>query len=165
MSYSSVQKEVKRQRAALLCRGSVQLQYDPGDKLQIDFGQSRVYISGQLTTVHYLVGVLCHSQYTMARVYASQSQECLLDGLIAMFRHRSECRTTSSSTTPALQWPAAAVASHNSSDLKNCYINDMTNTTGSLTCPPTALNSRKPSSHGCCRVGSESMKASPGKPQ
>ena len=34
----------------------------PGGKLQIDFGQSRVYISGQLTTVHYLVGVLCHGR-------------------------------------------------------------------------------------------------------
>ena len=57
------------------------------------------------------------------------------------------------------------VASHNSSDLKNSYIKAMTNPAGGLTCLPAALNSSKPSWHGGCRVGSQSMQASAGKPQ
>ena len=87
LSYSSVQQEVRRQRAALLARGFVQLAYDPGEKMQLDFGEERLAVGGRIVTVHYLVCMLCHSQYTWARAYTAQTQECLLDGLIGMFRH------------------------------------------------------------------------------
>ena len=41
----------------------------------------------------------------------------------------------------------------------------MTNPAAGLIPPPAALNAGRPSRHGCCRGGSQSMKASPGKPQ
>ena len=42
LSYSSVQQEVKRQRAVLNARGFVQLCCDPGDKMQPGLGEARV---------------------------------------------------------------------------------------------------------------------------
>ena len=49
-----MQQEVRRQRAALGTRGFVQLAYDPGEKMQLDFGEERLAVGGRIVTVHYL---------------------------------------------------------------------------------------------------------------
>ena len=54
----------------------------------------------------------------------------------------------------------STVASHNSSDLKNCHIKAMTNTTGGLTCPPAVAEFRQALIARRLRSGIQSMKAS-----
>jgi transposase len=59
--------------------------YLPGETMEVDFGEAKVLLNGQLQKVKFLVVVLPASNVYFAKAYQVERLECLLDGLNAAF--------------------------------------------------------------------------------
>ena len=59
----------------------------PGDTMEIDFGESAAFVAGELVRVKFLVATLPASNAYFAKLYPVERLECLLDGIVAAFRH------------------------------------------------------------------------------
>jgi transposase len=68
-------------------RATVRFETRPGQQLQIDFGERRVEIAGEMRRVALFVGTLGHSRRLMVRAFAGERQEHWFEGLESAFRH------------------------------------------------------------------------------
>jgi transposase len=80
-SYSSVRDAVRRLRAEheIPPQSDIPLTYDPGEAVQIDWGEATVYIDGQKTKISLFCARLCNSCDILVQAYRTQNQETFLE--------------------------------------------------------------------------------------
>jgi transposase len=80
-SYSSVRDAVRRLRAEheIPPQSDIPLPYDPGEAVQIDWGEATVYIDGQKTKISLFCARLCNSCDILVQAYRTQNQETFLE--------------------------------------------------------------------------------------
>jgi transposase len=66
---------------------TVRFETEPGQQLQIDFGEKIVSIAGQPVKVHLMTAVLGYSRRHYVRAFLAQRQDDWLEGLEEAFRH------------------------------------------------------------------------------
>lgn len=66
---------------------TVRFETAPGHQMQIDFGQKRVRIAGELFTVHLLVAVLGYSRRLFVKAFLAERQDDWREGIAEAFRH------------------------------------------------------------------------------
>lgn len=74
--------ELKRKSAAAF----VPLEFEPGEVMQIDWGQAHAYIAGVRTVVHNFCAVLPHSFALHVSVFPDETSECFFLGHIQAFQ-------------------------------------------------------------------------------
>jgi transposase len=67
-------------------RATVRFETPPGRQLQIDFGERRVAIGGEMVRVHLFVATLGYSRRIYARAFRHERQACWFEGLEGAFR-------------------------------------------------------------------------------
>lgn len=65
----------------------VPLAFPAGDALQIDWGETTIYLSGVKTTVNLFCARLCYSGAPMVLAYRRQNEESFLDALVQVFQY------------------------------------------------------------------------------
>lgn len=88
VSDRSVRSYVARRRPEILepCQCSLPLEHSPGEA-QADFGSAQFFERGTLYDGFYLVLSCPYSNGGYLQLFKSQNQECLLEGLKAIFEH------------------------------------------------------------------------------
>jgi transposase len=87
-SVRTVQRAVSAQRQARRAAEAATVRFEtaPGHQTQIDFGEKRVAIGGQLVKVFFFVAVLGYSRRIFAKAFLRQRQDDWREGLIGAFR-------------------------------------------------------------------------------
>ena len=67
----------------------VPLSYDPGEAIQIDWGEATVYIDGEKCKVQFFCGRLCYSCDIFVQAFHSQNLESFLEAQQLMFDYLS----------------------------------------------------------------------------
>lgn len=86
----SLQQFCKKYRQELKKAGSstpVRYETQPGDQLQIDFGEKDVVIEGAKIRIHFFVCVLGYSRRMYVKAFTSENTESWLNGIESAFRH------------------------------------------------------------------------------
>ena len=86
----SLQQFCKKYRQELKKAGSstpVRYETQPGDQLQIDFGEKDVVIGGVKIRIHFFVCVLGYSRRMYVKAFTSENTEAWLNGIESAFRH------------------------------------------------------------------------------
>lgn len=65
----------------------IPLEYDPGDAIQIDWGEATIYLQNQKTKVYFFCGRLCYSCDIFVQAFFSQNAESFLEAQQKMFDH------------------------------------------------------------------------------
>jgi len=88
-SVRTVQRVVADRRRELRAAdlASVRFETGPGQQMQIDFGQRRVWIGDQQVKVHFLVAVLSYSRRIFVKAFLQERQAQWLEGIAGAFRH------------------------------------------------------------------------------
>ena len=81
----AVEDHRRGQRASLVA--SIRFETEPGQQLQIDFGQKLVRIAGELVRVYLLVAVLGYSRRLFVQAFLSERQDDWREGIGRAFRH------------------------------------------------------------------------------
>lgn len=86
-SYSAVRVAVRNLKAEHMVPkyADIPLDYDPGDAIQIDWGEATVYINNQKTKINFFCGRLCSSCDIFVQAYYSQNLESFLEAQETMF--------------------------------------------------------------------------------
>lgn len=86
-SYSAVRVAVRNLKAEHMVPkyADIPLDYDPGDAIQIDWGEATVYINNQKTKINFFCGRLCSSFDIFVQAYYSQNLESFLEAQQTMF--------------------------------------------------------------------------------
>jgi transposase len=63
----------------------VPLEFDPGEAIQVDWGEAVIYLNGERTTVHLFCGRLCYSAMPFVIAFPHERLEALLEGHVEMF--------------------------------------------------------------------------------
>ena len=85
-SYSSICKAVRELKPELLpSEADLPLEYDPGDAIQIDWGEVTLYVDGVKTKANIFCGRLCYSCAIFVQVFQSQNLESFLEAQQRMF--------------------------------------------------------------------------------
>jgi transposase len=63
----------------------VPLSFDPGEAIQVDWGEAVIYLRGQKTKVHLFCGRLCFSAMPFVMAFPYERLEALMEGHIEMF--------------------------------------------------------------------------------
>jgi len=63
----------------------VPLSFDPGEAIQVDWGEAIIYLKGQRTKVHLFCGRLCFSAMPFVMAFPHERLEALMEGHIEMF--------------------------------------------------------------------------------
>ena len=63
----------------------VPLIFDPGEAIQVDWGEAIAYLKGKKTTVHVFCGRLCFSAMPSVMAFPHERQEAFTEGHIEMF--------------------------------------------------------------------------------
>ena len=89
LSLRTLEREVAPLRRALAAeaRATIRFETPPGKQLQIDFGERRVSIDGEMVKVFLFVATLGWSRRLHVRVFRNERQESWLAGLESAFRH------------------------------------------------------------------------------
>ncbi len=66
-------------------QADIPLDYDPGDAIQIDWGEATAYFSGKKTKVQFFCGRLCYSHAIFVQAFYSQNMESFLEAQQKMF--------------------------------------------------------------------------------
>jgi transposase len=86
----SLQQFCKKYRQELKKAGAstpVRYETQPGDQLQIDFGEKDVVIGGVKIRIHFFVCVLGYSRRMYVKAFTSENTEAWLNGIESAFRH------------------------------------------------------------------------------
>jgi transposase len=75
----------RERRAAQLA--TVRFETAPGHQMQVDFGEKRVSLAGQIVRVFFLTAVLSYSRRMFVKAFLSQRQDDWREGLVAAFQH------------------------------------------------------------------------------
>jgi transposase len=88
VSLRTVERAVAPQRRELIAaaRATVRFETQPGEQLQIDFGERRVEISGSAVKVYLFVATLGYSRRLHVRAYGHEKQDNWFDGMESAFR-------------------------------------------------------------------------------
>jgi len=86
---STIRNEVKALRieVAVPPQADIPLEYEPRDAIQIDWGESTVYIDNQKRKVYFFCGRLCYSCDIFVQAFYSQNIESFLEAQQQMFDH------------------------------------------------------------------------------
>lgn len=86
-SYSAVRDAVRRLREQALIpqEADIPLEYEPGDAVQIDWGEATAYLDGQKTKLYIFCGRLCYSCAIFVQAFYSQNLESFLEAQQRMF--------------------------------------------------------------------------------
>ena len=86
-AYSTIRDAVKRLKAehSVPPQADMPLEYDPGDAIQIDWGEATVYLEGKRSKVNFFCGRLCCSCDIFVQAYHSQNMEAFLEAQQLMF--------------------------------------------------------------------------------
>lgn len=76
-----------RRELAAEARATVRFETAPGEQLQIDFGEKRVVIGGEVVRVHLFVATLGYSRRNFVMAFDNQRQGSWLRGIEAAFAH------------------------------------------------------------------------------
>ncbi len=84
---STIRAAVKelREQVSPPPQADMPLEYDPGDAIQIDWGECTVYIDGVKTKLYLFCGRLCYSCAIFTQVFYSQNLESFLEAQQRMF--------------------------------------------------------------------------------
>ena len=63
----------------------IPLQFDPGDALQVDWGEATAYFGGQRITINIFCARLCYSCRPFVIAYHKQNEESFLDAFVRIF--------------------------------------------------------------------------------
>jgi transposase len=88
VSLRTVERACAPHRQLLLASALATVRFEtrPGKQMQIDFGERRVWISGEPVRVHLFVATLGYSRRLHVRAFRSQAQERWFEGLESAFR-------------------------------------------------------------------------------
>ena len=88
VSLRTVERAVAPLRRELIAaaRATVRFETQPGEQLQIDFGERRVEIGGVSVKVHLFVATLGYSRRLHVRAYGHERQDSWFDGMESAFR-------------------------------------------------------------------------------
>jgi transposase len=88
VSLRTVERAVKglRQSLAAEARATLRFETPPGRQLQIDFGETRASIGGELVKLHLFVATLGYSRRVFVRAFRHERQSAWFDGMEAAFR-------------------------------------------------------------------------------
>lgn len=84
---STVRNAVKaiRSEYRIAPQADIPLDYDPGDAIQIDWGEATCYVENQKTKVYFFCGRLCFSCAIFVQAFYSQNTESFLEAQQKMF--------------------------------------------------------------------------------
>lgn len=84
---STIRKAVKELKVEQTVppQASVPLSYEPGEAIQIDWGEATVYINGEKTKLYTFCGRLCYSCDIFVQVYKAANEEAFLEAQQLMF--------------------------------------------------------------------------------
>ena len=84
---STVRNAVKslRSEVSVPPQADIPLEYDPGDAIQIDWGEATAYLNGIKTKLYFFCGRLCYSCAIFVQAFYSQNQESFLEAQQKMF--------------------------------------------------------------------------------
>jgi transposase len=87
VSIRTVERVVAEQRRQMRAAevASVRFETEPGQQMQIDFGQKWVTIGGVAARVHLLVAVLCYSRRLFVKAFLSERQDDWREGVAEAF--------------------------------------------------------------------------------
>jgi transposase len=80
----AVEEQRREQRVAQVA--TVRFETEPGDQMQIDFGEKWVSIAGELVRVFLLVAVLSYSRRLFVKAFLNQRSDDWREGIAAAFR-------------------------------------------------------------------------------
>lgn len=87
-SYSIVRRVVHEMRAQYIpSQADMPLEYDPGDAIQIDWGEATIYLRGERNVVQIFCGRLCYSCDIFVMACLNQNAESFLEAQQRMFDH------------------------------------------------------------------------------
>ena len=87
-SYSIVRRVVHEMKAQYIpAQADMPLEHDPGDAIQIDWGEATVYLRGERKVVQIFCGRLCYSCDIFVMACLSQNAESFLEAQQKMFDH------------------------------------------------------------------------------
>lgn len=87
-SYSIVRRVVHEMRAQYIpAQADVPLEYDPGDAIQIDWGEATIYLRGERKVIQIFCGRLCYSCDIFVMACLNQNAESFLEAQQKMFDH------------------------------------------------------------------------------
>lgn len=87
-SYSIVRRVVHEMKAQYVpAQADMPLQYDPGDAIQIDWGEATIYLRGERKIVQIFCGRLCYSCDIFVMACLNQNAESFLEAQQRMFDH------------------------------------------------------------------------------
>ena len=87
-SYSIVRRVVHEMKAHYIpAQADIPLEYDPGDAIQIDWGEATIYLHGEKKTVQIFCGRLCYSCDIFVMACLNQNAESFLEAQQRMFDH------------------------------------------------------------------------------
>ena len=66
---------------------TVRFETGPGEQMQIDFGEKRVRIGGQVVVVHLFVAVLSYSRRIFVKAFLRERQDDWFEGITGAFKH------------------------------------------------------------------------------
>jgi transposase len=89
VSLRTVERAVTRERQVLAAAARATLRFEtpPGEQLQIDFGERRLRIAGEVVRVYLFVATLGYSRRLYVRAFLDERQERWLAGLEGAFEH------------------------------------------------------------------------------
>jgi transposase len=89
VSLRTVERAVSpwRRELAAEARATVRFETAPGEQLQIDFGEKRVVIGGEVVRVHLFVATLGYSRRNFVMAFDNERQGSWLRGIEAAFAH------------------------------------------------------------------------------
>lgn len=82
---STVRAKV-RELKKLLPSAFLPLQFDPGEAIQVDWGEAYVYIRGEREKINLFCARLCYSSRPAVLAYHRQNEESFLDAFVRSFR-------------------------------------------------------------------------------
>ena len=93
VSLRTVERAVAPFRRALRAeaRACMRFETPPGKQLQIDFGESRVAIGGEIVRVYLFVATLGYSRRIFVQAFRHERQSAWFDGIEAAFRTSAGC--------------------------------------------------------------------------
>ena len=102
---STVRNAVKslRSEVSVPPQADIPLEYDPGDAIQIDWGEATAYLNGVKTKLYFFCGRLCYSCAIVVQAFYSQNQESFLEAQQKMFDFFGGVPIDSYSITQRLQ--------------------------------------------------------------
>lgn len=87
-SYSIVRRVVHEMKSQYIpAQADMPLEYDPGDAIQIDWGEATIYLRGERKVVQLFCGRLCYSCDIFVMACLNQNAESFLEAQQRMFEH------------------------------------------------------------------------------